>query len=108
MSNPFPLSNADRRRQIIIDQGREDAPEKGKGVEMAIKEGLLPFTGIASDEVFAGISGPQAKKLDGRLHPADNGHGHPQSTSASRPHSGSNGIKAGDACTPRRTLACRT
>lgn len=50
---------ADRGGQIVVDQDREDAPEKDKGVQVGVKKGLLPLTRVAAHEVFGRIPGTQ-------------------------------------------------
>ena len=60
-----PQDLAHRGGQIVVDQGREDAAEKGEGVQVGVQKGLLPFTGIAAHEVFGRIPGTHAEKLDG-------------------------------------------
>ena len=60
-----PQDLAYRRGQVVVDQGGEDTAEKGKGMQVGVKKGLLPLTGIAAHEVFGGIPGTHAKKLDG-------------------------------------------
>jgi len=73
----------DCRFQIVIDENRENACEKGKSVYVRVQKYLLPLAGIETYKVFAGIFAAHAEKLQPRLFPEITAMAVPQSASAS-------------------------